>query len=85
MSHLDRGEGRKPASGLYRSRLEQEAEAPPKRRTSELLRRYRARLGALSNTEACCELDSLRNAGLVAIRWGFAQYVEGMWTVFPFA
>jgi hypothetical protein len=34
MSHLDRGEGRKPASGLYRSRLEQEAEAPPKRRTS---------------------------------------------------
>ena len=42
-------------------------------------------MDALPTTAACCELDFLPSAGLVAIRWGFAQWRRGMQTFFTFA
>ena len=42
-------------------------------------------MDALPTTAACCELDFLPSAGLVAIRWGFAQWRRGMQTFFKFA
>ena len=69
---------------VYRSRLpkRQRRRLSGEPRASAQIHRERAWARFLTS---CCELDFPHSAGLVAIRWGFAQCVMCLWTLFPFA